>query len=108
MNVCWDSGGTAPLILNYMANGWKLSGHFNAPAALPHENNPGTHYTRGWMSPKSPFGRFGGKPLATAGIQATDRPAFSLATISTTLYRPNIQDTQGVENKQKRTKRHSF
>jgi len=68
----------------------EVSGHFDAPAALPHGNNSGTHYTGGWMSPKSPSGRFGDKPLAPAGIRTTDRPAFSLATISTTLYCPNI------------------
>jgi hypothetical protein len=64
-----------------------------------------THYSGGWMIPNSPSGRFGDKPLAIVGIRDTDRPAFSLATISTTLYRPNKGDTLGVENKPQKNKK---
>jgi hypothetical protein len=52
MKAYWGSGSIAPLILwprQYM----EVSGQLHAPASLPQERAPGTHWIGGWVDPRA-------------------------------------------------------
>jgi hypothetical protein len=61
-----------------------VSGELRARAALPPENNPGTHSTVDWVSTRT--------GLIPAGIRTLGRAALSQVTIPTTLTRLTASD----------------
>jgi hypothetical protein len=52
MKTYWGSEGIAPLIL-WPRHQMDVGGQLHAPAALPPERAPGTHWVGGWMGSRA-------------------------------------------------------
>jgi hypothetical protein len=62
----------------------EVSGQLHAPAALPRETAPGTHWIGGWVGPQGRSGR-GGEEKISLNLRGIKQPAHSPVTVLTKL-----------------------